>query len=191
VNRFEFQSDQEERPGTPGREVEMREPMKVAVIVVALVFLASATGWSEKPEISQEDTDRLCEIFSKRPVTKIIKIDHDRQPKIRPIVVNRCQEVTFKVDRGAAFISITDPAIRTANEDAINTMVGGVVMDTIVLWITAEGEGSSIRVPRDYPNPGKTVFVQYHTVCFDPIAEEPYECLGTSPPIFIIPPIGG
>ena len=169
----------------------MRDPMKVVVIAVALIVIASSTAWSEKPEISQANIDRQCEFFSNLPVTKIIEIDHERQPKIRPIMVNRCQKVIFKVDRGAASISITDTAIRIENEEFLNSDVSGVVMDTIVLWITAEGEGASIRVPKDYPNPGKVVFVRYHTECYDPTAAEPYECQGTSPPRIIIPPIGG
>jgi hypothetical protein len=190
VNRFEFRSDQEEQPGAPGREVEMREPLKVVVIAVALVFFASTDVWSENPEISKEDINKLCEIYSRMPVTKILTIDHDRQPKIRPIVVHRCQKVIFKVDRGAASISITDTALSRANEDTLISEVGGVVKDTMVLWITAEGEGAAIRVPEDYPTPGKTVFVRYHTECYDPTAEEPYECQGTSPPMIIIPPGG-
>jgi len=166
----------------------MREPVKIVVIAVALLFFASATAWSEKPKISEADIDKLCEIHSKQPLTKMIRINHATRPRIRPVVVHRCQEITFKVDRGKASIAITDKDISNANKEDLRPEVDGVVSDTIVLWVRAGDDGATIRVPRDYPNPERIAFVRYYTECHDPDSNVWYECEGTSPPMIIIPP---
>lgn len=139
------------------------------------------------PENLDEISDQLCEIYSQIPVRKMILIDRDKRPLIQPVVVHRCQTLTFEVDSGRASFSITDRYIAEANRSSLRPS-DGKVGDTIVLWIAA-GETASVVVPETYPDKGRPVFVRYYVECFDPKSEEPYECEGTSPPRVIIPPV--
>jgi len=188
VNRFELRSYQEEQPGAPGREVEMKTCRRVAAVAVAFVFVASATAWSEENGLSQADIEKLCEIFSKIPVEQTIKINSANKSRVEKIVVHRCQEVVFRVDGGDASISIMDGAIATANETRLDNEYDAIAGNAVVLRIPLDRTAPpSILVPRDYPNPGRTVNIRYYTECFDPKTGESYECEGGSAPIIIIP----
>lgn len=166
----------------------MRTAMKIVCIGVVSLLLTMGVAWSEQPEKSQQDVDTLCEIYSSKPITKTIAVNISHPVPIKPVVVHRCQEIIFEVDRGAAAITITDPFISTANAAVIPEEVGRVFMNTLILWVTEGHPGPAIRVPESYPNPEKTVFIPYPTMCFDLEAGEIYECEGSSAPIIIIPP---
>ena len=176
------------QPGAPGREVEMKICKRVVVIAVAFVVVTSATAWSGEPGLSQEDIDRLCEIYAKVPVEKTIKIDSANKRRIEPIVVHRCQEVVFHIDGGDAAISIMDRTIATANAIRIMGDLDAVAANAVVLQVASvRKDPPSIHVPKDYPNPGRDVIIRYYTECYDPETGESYECQGGSAPIIIIP----
>jgi hypothetical protein len=188
VNRFEFRSDQEEQPGAPGREVEMKKCRTVVVIAIAFVLVSSATAWSDEPGLSEEDIATLYEIFEKIPVKQTIRIDSVNKHRVGKITVHRCQKVEFRVVGGNAAISIMDEALANANRELLDPEYDVVAGKTIVLQIDADRPAPpSILVPKNYPNPGHEVEVRYYTECFDPETKESYECEGGSAPIIIIP----
>jgi len=160
----------------------------VAVIAFACVLVASTTAWSEEPGLSQEDIDKLCEIYKKIPVEKTIRINSVTNRRVKPIAVHRCQEVVFRVIGGNAAISIMDGYIAEENALRIKSDLDTVASNAVVLQIASERKDlPSIHVPKNYPNPGHDVIIRYYPECFDPETNESYECEGGSAPIIIIP----
>lgn len=166
----------------------MKMCRRVVGIAVAFVLVGSTAAWSNGPGLSQEEIDKLCEIYSKIPVEKTIRINSVTKRRVEPIAVHRCQEVVFRVVGGDAAISIMDDYLANANKTRIKGDLDAVAGNAVVLQIAMDRrDPPSILVPKDYPNPGHDVIVSFFTKCFDPETGESYNCEGGSAPIIIIP----
>jgi hypothetical protein len=178
-------TDCKERPGLPGEEVDMRGIVRGAIVAIALVCVAWSAAWADPPEVDPADRVDLCGIYAKYPKIIPIHINGSTKPRIRPVVVHRCQTAIFRVIGGEVRIILDDPDIDMPGGPESKEQSG---VSFYEFTVTTEAS-VMITVPEDYPPSMDDTYVSYTAFCTDTVRGITYECQGCTPPDIIIPPI--
>ena len=198
MNRFEFQSDQEEQPGFPGKEVEMTGKMKSTAITLMLVGVALGVNWAcpKCPETPTEPTKippvkelieptTVHEIQIGVPEVGMSAAEIDKL-RIEKKSVHRGEGVRIRTSDLHAYVFIPDGGLETFG-------IGENICDRTDNWIACKverGSGIGVYVPIEFrPDQLEEDYVIWYSVLVWDGRRYEYQhgVEESSPPEFIIP----
>jgi hypothetical protein len=194
VSRFEIQSDQEEQPGFPGKEVEMTGKMKSTAVTLVLVgvvlgtMMACGAGGAPPPEPAKPaaanmavDPEISHDVSLKAKATDDVKSDVVVRPwlPVKVVTVKRGERVKFIARNLTAWILIPDGRLEQGS--------GGTdwkISESYIAFKIDKGNATVI-VPDDYPDSDDPTEIRYSILATDGTRWDYMH--SESPPMIIIP----